>query len=54
MNFNINVNDIAYTWAVTKSTRLYRELLETMQNGITTLTVIRIGRGLDTRWSLKN
>jgi hypothetical protein len=54
MNFAIRVKDIEYTWAVTKQTSLYRELLGAMQNGKSKVVVVRIGQGLDTRWSLKN
>jgi hypothetical protein len=54
MNFHITVNKESYLWSVTKIGPIYRQLLDAMRRGQTAITVIRVGQGRNTRWSLKH
>jgi hypothetical protein len=53
MNFAIIVDGEPFTWSVTMTSPIYRQLLDALQQSQKQLTVVRIGQGLDTRWSLK-
>jgi hypothetical protein len=53
MNFYITVNKESYLWSITKIGPIYRQLLDAMQRDQTAITVIRVGQGRNTRWSLK-
>ena len=54
MNFYITVDNAPYLWSITKIGPIYRQLLDAMRRDQTDITVIRVGQGRNTRWSLKH
>ena len=51
--FRVSVDGKEYDWSVNTRSPLYRDIMAALAQGHTGLAVLRVGEGMDTRYSVK-
>ena len=51
--FRVSADGKEYDWSVNTRSPLYRDIMSALSDGHTKLAVLRVGEGMDTRYSVK-